>query len=103
MAYLYRHIRLDTNEVFYIGVGTKTRQNVFLTLKSEFYRAYNSRERNTIWKRIAAKTEIKVEILFESDDLVFIQQKEKEFISLYGRMVDNTGSLANFNWSKYDD
>jgi len=95
MHYLYRHIRLDTNEVFYIGVGTKTRQNVFLTLKSEFYRAYNFRERNTIWKRIAAKTEIKVEILFESDDLVFIQQKEKEFISLYGRMVDNTGSLAN--------
>jgi len=67
MHYLYRHIRLDTNEVFYIGVGTKTRQNVFLTLKSEFYRAYNFRERNTIWKRIAAKTEIKVEILFESE------------------------------------
>lgn len=21
--YLYRHIRLDTNEVFYVGIGTK--------------------------------------------------------------------------------
>ena len=24
MAYVYRHIRLDKNEPFYIGVGTKT-------------------------------------------------------------------------------
>ena len=22
MAYLYRHIRLDTNEIFYIGIGS---------------------------------------------------------------------------------
>jgi hypothetical protein len=95
MHYLYRHIRLDTNQVFYIGVGTKTRQNTFLTIKSEFYRAYDFKKRNIVWKRIAAKTEIKVEIVFESDDLVFIQQKEKEFICLYGRIINNTGSLAN--------
>ena len=95
MHYLYRHIRLDSNQVFYIGVGTKTRQNIFFTLKSEFYRAYDFKKRNNVWQKIAAKTEVKVEILFESDDLAFIQQKEKEFISLYGRIVDNTGSLAN--------
>lgn len=95
MHYLYRHIRLDTNQVFYIGLGTKTRQDMFLTVKSEFYRAYDFKKRNIVWKRIAAKTDIRVEILFESDDLSFIQQKEKEFISMYGRLVDQTGLLAN--------
>lgn len=25
MAYVYRHIRLDKNEVFYIGIGTDTK------------------------------------------------------------------------------
>ena len=95
MHYLYRHIRLDTNQVFYIGVGTKTRQNMFLTIKSEFYRAYDFKKRNIIWKRIAAKTNVRVEILFESDDLSFIQQKEKEFILIYGRLVNQTGLLAN--------
>ena len=95
MHYLYRHIRLDTNEVFYIGVGTKTRQDLFFTLKSEYYRAYDLKKRNSIWKRIAVKTDIKVEILFENEDLSFIQQKEKEFIILYGRICNNTGSLAN--------
>ncbi len=95
MHYLYRHIRLDTNQVFYIGLGTKTRQNMFLTIKSEFYRAYDFKKRNIIWKRIAAKTNVRVEILFESDDLSFIQQKEKEFILMYGRLVNQTGLLAN--------
>lgn len=95
MHYLYRHIRLDTNQVFYIGLGTKTRQDMFLTVKSEFYRAYDFKKRNIVWKRIAAKTDIRVEILFESDNLSFIQQKEKEFISMYGRLVDQTGLLAN--------
>lgn len=95
MHYLYRHIRLDTNQVFYIGLGTKTRQNMFLTIKSEFYRAYDFKKRNIIWKRIAAKTNVRVEILFESDDLSLIQQKEKEFILIYGRLVNQTGLLAN--------
>lgn len=95
MHYLYRHIRLDTNQVFYVGLGTKTRQDKFFTIKSEFYRAYDFKKRNTVWKRIAAKTNIRVEILFESNDLSFIQQKEKEFISMYGRLVNDTGSLAN--------
>lgn len=95
MHYLYQHVRLDTDEIFYIGVGTKTRQNSFLTVKSEYYRAYDFKKRNIVWKRIAAKTEVKVEILFESVDLSFIQKKEKELISLYGRLSDGNGKLAN--------
>jgi hypothetical protein len=95
MHYLYKHVRTDTNEVFYVGVGTKTRQNKFFTLKSEFSRAYDFKKRNKIWKRIVAKTDIKVEILFESNDILFIQQKEKELISFYGRLSNKDGKLAN--------
>lgn len=95
MHYLYRHIRLDTNTIFYIGVGTKTRQKKFLTQKSEYYRAYDFKKRNNIWKKIASKTDIRVEIVFESDDLSFIQEKEKEFIEMYGRISNKTGKLSN--------
>lgn len=82
MAVVYRHIRLDKNEPFYIGIGQEKR-------------AYTKRERNEIWYRIVDKTDYEVEILF--DDLSWEQavEKEKEFISLYGRKNNNTGILAN--------
>lgn len=89
--YLYRHIRLDTNEPFYIGIGTKKRWN---TLASMYARAY-SKKRNKFWHRTVSKTEYKVEILLESDDYSFIMQKEMEFISLYGRKDLGKGTLVN--------
>lgn len=85
MAYLYRHIRLDKNEPFYIGVATHLK------------RAYDkSSRKNKIWKSIIAKTDYRVEILF--DDLTREQalEKEIEFISFYGRIDLKTGSLANY-------
>jgi len=85
MAYLYRHIRLDKNEPFYIGVATHLK------------RAYDkSSRKNKIWKSIIAKTEYRVEILF--DDLTREQalEKEIEFISFYGRIDLKTGTLANY-------
>lgn len=91
--YLYRHIRLDKNEPFYIGIGTKPKNFNFYSV--EFSRAYNKSRRNNIWKKIVNKTQYKVEILLESDDYEFIKQKEKEFISLYGRINNNTGILCN--------
>lgn len=83
MAILYRHIRLDKNEVFYIGIG-KTQK-----------RAYSLVDRNKLWKNIANKG-YEVEVLFE--DLTWEQavEKEKEFISLYGRQDLGLGTLANF-------
>lgn len=42
------------------------------------------------------KFNYKVEILLESDDKKFIEQKEKEFINLYGRVDLKTGILVNF-------
>jgi hypothetical protein len=87
MAYLYRHIRLDKNEPFYIGIGSDL----------EYKRANetNADRRNNIWKKISSKTNIEIEILL--DNLTWEQacEKEKEFICLYGRIDKGTGILAN--------
>ena len=85
MAYIYRHIRLDKNEPFYIGIGT-----------SKYYnRAYRHNNRSNFWKRIANKGGYEVEILM--DNLTWEQacKKEKEFIKLYGRIDLKTGCLVN--------
>ena len=93
--YLYRHIRLDKNEPFYIGIGTKSDRK-HPNLKSEYRRAYETiRKESSIWNKIINKTEYDVEILFESDNYDFIKEKEIEFIILYGRISKNTGCLAN--------
>jgi|APGre2960657373_1045057.scaffolds.fasta_scaffold02354_6 hypothetical protein len=95
MYYLYRHIRLDKNQPFYIGIGTKTK-SFSKTYRSEYYRAFSKQRKDSkIWNLIVNKTKYEVEILFESNDCEFIKQKEKEFISLYGRIDLKTGCLAN--------
>ena len=66
--YVYQHIRLDKDEVFYIGVGTKYNK------EKRYKRAYDKKNRNILWKRITNKSEYKVEILLESDDYEFIKQ-----------------------------
>ena len=91
--YLYRHIRLDTGEPFYVGIGTKNKKHI--TVKSEYKRAYCKHYENSIWKNIVSKTEYEVEILLESNDYEFIKQKEIEFIALYGRKNLNRGILCN--------
>ncbi len=82
---VYRHIRLDKKEPFYIGIG-----------KSE-KRAYTKKGRNRLWKIIVQKTEYKVEVLFEDVDLDFANKKEIELIKLYGKISDGNGPLANIS------
>jgi hypothetical protein len=95
--YLYQHTRLDTGEVFYIGIGKKVEHRI-KGPKTEFERAYSRTKRSDFWKNIASKIEIKVEILFESDDLVYIKNKEIELIKKYGRRAyDPGGTLVNFD------
>lgn len=79
---VYRHIRLDKNEVFYVGIGDNKRP-------------YKKSDRNKIWKNIVSKTGYRIEILFSDLTLEEACEKEKEFISLYGRIDLNTGTLAN--------
>lgn len=92
--YLYRHIRLDKNEPFYIGVGTKQYEHTS-SHKQAYGRAYSKSQKSNIWFKIVNKTEYEVEIMLESDDYNFIKQKEIEFVKLYGRIDLNTGTLAN--------
>jgi hypothetical protein len=86
MAYLYRHIRLDRNEPFYIGIGSDTG-----------CRARDKKKRNKIWKDIIAKTEYEIQILFDNLSWEEACTKEIEFIKLYGRICNKDGCLANLS------
>lgn len=90
--YLYRYIRLDKNEPFYVGIGTKTKDDIKY---GTYTRSTILKKRNSIWGKIISKTNYKIEILYESDNYDFIKQKEVEFIKLYGRIDLNTGILSN--------
>lgn len=90
--YLYRHTRLDKNEPFYIGIGAKTENDI---KHNSYYRAFTKSKRNQFWKNIVSKYSYIVEILLESNDRDFIQEKEREFIKLYGRKDFVAGTLAN--------
>lgn len=90
--YLYRHIRKDKEEPFYIGIGTKNKDDL------QYYtytRSTSTSNRNRIWHSITSKSGYNVEVLIESDDYEFVKQKEKEIIKLYGRLNIGTGSLCN--------
>ena len=86
MGYVYRHVRLDTNDVFYVGIGSD---------EPEYKRARVERNRNIFWKRITNKTKYRVDIMFEDDCYDTIKEKEKEFIILYGRRDLGLGTLCN--------
>lgn len=93
--YLYRHIRLDKNEVFYIGIGTV--RNGAKYERTRYLRAFKrvDKKRSSFWQRVVNKTDFLVEIILESKDPDFINKKETEFISLYGRRCLNSGTLVN--------
>lgn len=91
--YVYRHVRLDTNVPFYIGVGTKPK--TYSSHESEYSRAFRKSCRSVFWKRVTEKTEYKVEIIYEANTLEEVYLKEVEFIELYGRRDLSKGSLVN--------
>jgi hypothetical protein len=85
MAYIYRHIRLDKNEPFYIGIGSDTK----------FSRANSIKNRNKHWINIRNITDIKIDILIDNITWEEACEKEKEFIKLYGRKDLGCGTLCN--------
>lgn len=91
--YLYRHIRIDNDEPFYIGIGHKMPGEK--SIKRIYKRAFTKSKRNIYWQRIVAKTDYEVQIMFESDDHNLVKQKEIEFISIYGRSNLGKGTLCN--------
>lgn len=89
MAYVYRHIRLDTQKPFYIGVGNSDDE----LYKRAFEKCKGRRCKE--WYDVIHKTEYDVDILMDSIPLEIAYKKETEFIVLYGRSDLNTGTLVN--------
>lgn len=80
---MYRHIRLDTNMPFYVGMSNvKNRANI-------------RQKRNKRWYEITAITNYEIEIIIDDLSLKEAIEKEKEFISIYGREDLNEGTLVN--------
>jgi len=82
---VYRHIRLDINMPFYIGIAKKS------------YRPYDKAARNRQWKSIVNSLDGKyrVDILFTDLTIEEAYAKEIELIELYGRTDLGTGCLCN--------
>lgn len=80
---VYRHIRHDKNEPFYIGIGSERRSRD------------SGRRRSVLWNRITSKTTYDIEILFYNLTWQEACEKEKELIRLYGRKDLGLGSLCN--------
>lgn len=78
---LYRHIRLDKNEVFYIGI-------------SKYKERPYSFGRNKYWNSIA-KNGYKTDIMLSDLTKEEACQKEIEFIKIYGRKDLGLGTLVN--------
>lgn len=82
MTCVYLHFRLDTNEVFYVGIGNKRRSKDML-------------DRNYHWENIVKKHGYRIEIIHEFETRNEAVQKEIELIAYYGRRDIGTGSLCN--------
>jgi len=74
MAYVYKHIRKDNNQVFYVGIGADN--------KGKYSRAYSLR-RNGFWHIIKNKTDYLVEIVYDNITWEEACEKEKQLIKEY--------------------
>lgn len=80
--YIYRHRRLDSNSIFYVGIGNKER-------------CYSKCGRNKYWNRIIKKTNYSVEILKIVNSREEACELECLLIKEYGRVNNKTGILCN--------
>lgn len=83
MPIIYKHIRLDTLEVFYIGIGKKSE------------RAFSKQRRNKYWHSIVNKFGYKVELINEVESWKEACEIEIKLIEQFGRKDKNTGTLVN--------
>jgi hypothetical protein len=79
---VYRHIRLDNNQTFYIGIGSENR-------------AYNKHHRSNWWKKVVNKAGYRVEILAKNLTKELACELEMFLIELYGRKDLGEGELVN--------
>lgn len=87
MAYVYQHIRNDTNEIFYIGIGSDT--------DGKYKRANRITNRSEYWNNIVNKVGYRVEILIDGISWEEACEEEIRLIKHYGRKNLNEGKLVN--------
>lgn len=87
MSYVYKHTRIDNNQIFYIGIGANDNDS--------YKRAYSEHGRNKWWYKITNKTKYKVEILYSNLEWTEACEREKELIKVIGRRTLNEGTLVN--------
>jgi len=85
MAYVYSHTRLDTGNIFYIGIGSD----------NFFKRAHTNKNRNKHWINICNKCQIKIDILYSNITWEQACNIEQELILELGRIDLNNGQLVN--------
>ena len=83
MAIVYQHRRRDTNEVFYIGIGTGRK------------RAYSKNHRNDRWYKVINKVGYEVDVLIEGISWEKACEIEVGMIASYGRSDKGLGTLVN--------
>ena len=95
--YVYNHIRLDTNEIFYVGIGTKNKNAKCFSKQYVRANFKSFSKRSEFWRNVYNKCnkKIKIIIVLESSNLDEIKNKEIELIKLYGKRIDGTGPLVN--------
>lgn len=85
MAYVYSHIRLDSNKIFYIGIGSDV----------NYGRANKKQGRTKHWNNVVSKTQYRVEIILENISWSEACYAERYLIKMYGRADLGLGSLVN--------
>jgi predicted phage tail protein len=83
MAIVYEHIRNDTNEVFYVGIGV------------DKGRAFIKKGRTKFWKNIVNKVGYSVNIIHKDIEHKEAKKIEKYLIKKYGRKDLGLGNLVN--------
>lgn len=92
-CYIYLHKRLDTEDIFYVGIGTKISSNGRIR---GYERAYSKLNRNRHWKFIVNKSKYNVIIYKENLTREEANKIEIELIKKYGRKDLNLGTLCNY-------
>lgn len=83
MAIVYEHLRNDTNEVFYVGIGKTPR------------RAFSKHGRTRYWKKLVNKYSYTVNIRVNDATYDEAIEIEKYLIAFYGRKDLGRGPLLN--------